>query len=303
MNSILGSGFEFRLLIGRCRDGLHFSALLLVALLQRSPALEGVTRMGERIAISRGVEVLRSGFALASLGAVQSLVGATTFIAKQGSTPIIDATPQQTRLRNPATGTVGVALNPVAFTYTGTPSAPQYWVITGALPQGLTISPLPNSGVVSSPYPVITGTPIESGSFTLFAQAYGIGGRGIPEPIVFAVVANVHSADSDKNFKISLLELTRVIELYNTRNGTTRTGCYAVASTSTEDGFYPDADRASLATVSLSSYHSADSNRDGKVSLLELTRVIELYNTRTGSTRTGAYKLQTGTEDGFAPSP
>ena len=60
----------------------------------------------------------------------------------------------------------------------------------------------------------------------------------------------------------------------------------------------PSTDKASLMV-----YHSADSNRDGKMSLLELTRVIELYNTRTGTTRTGAYKLQSGTEDGFAPGP
>ncbi len=49
--------------------------------------------------------------------------------------------------------------------------------------------------------------------------------------------------------------------------------------------------------------HSADVDRNMRISLMELTRVIELYNTRTGTTRTGAYKLQTGTEDGFAPSP
>jgi hypothetical protein len=187
--------------------------------------------MGERIAISHAVDVLRSGVALASLGAVQSLAGATTFIAVQGTVTIINATSQTATLRRPASGTVGSEMLPVAFTYTGAPSAPQYWVIGGSLPQGLTISPAPNLGVVRSTTPVITGTPIESGSFTLFAQAYGTGGQGIPEPIVFAVASNAHSADVDKNFKFSLLELTRVIELYNTRNGTTRTGCYAVAST------------------------------------------------------------------------
>jgi hypothetical protein len=51
------------------------------------------------------------------------------------------------------------------------------------------------------------------------------------------------------------------------------------------------------------SMHSADTNRDSKISLLELTRVIELYNYRSGSSRTGQYKLQSGTEDGFAPGP
>jgi hypothetical protein len=31
--------------------------------------------------------------------------------------------------------------------------------------------------------------------------------------------------------------------------------------------------------------------------------VIELYNVRSGTTRTGAYHAQGGTEDGFAPGP
>jgi hypothetical protein len=51
------------------------------------------------------------------------------------------------------------------------------------------------------------------------------------------------------------------------------------------------------------SMHTADSNRDGKISLTELTRVIELYNYRSGTTRTGQYKPQSGTEDGFAAGP
>jgi hypothetical protein len=49
--------------------------------------------------------------------------------------------------------------------------------------------------------------------------------------------------------------------------------------------------------------HSSDVDRKMRISLSELTRVIELYNTRTGTTRTGRYKLQSGTEDGFAANP
>jgi hypothetical protein len=33
------------------------------------------------------------------------------------------------------------------------------------------------------------------------------------------------------------------------------------------------------------------------------TRVIELYNNRSGMARSGAYRVQGGTEDGFAPGP
>jgi hypothetical protein len=112
-----------------------------------------------------------------------------------------------------------------------------------------------------------------------------------------------HSADTDADHRIGLLELTRVIELYNTRNGATRTGAYAVATGGTEDGFAIDAARTPVTVVTLARHHSADSNRDGKIALVELTRVIELYNYRNGSFRTGQYRVQEGTEDGFAPGP
>ena len=49
--------------------------------------------------------------------------------------------------------------------------------------------------------------------------------------------------------------------------------------------------------------NSADTNRDGKIGLLELPRVIELYNFREGVKGTGRYQVQAGTEDGFAPGP
>jgi len=49
--------------------------------------------------------------------------------------------------------------------------------------------------------------------------------------------------------------------------------------------------------------HSADSDRDGRIGLVELTRVIELYNYRSGTNRTGQYKSKGDTEDGFAPGP
>ncbi len=112
--------------------------------------------------------------------------------------------------------------------------------------------------------------------------------------IQIARALGYHSADTDQNWRLSLLELTRVIELYNTRDGTTRTGAYHTDAT-TEDGF-------AAGTGTIASHHSADTNQDGRLSLLELTRVIELYNTREGTTRTGAYhRTESETEDGFAP--
>lgn len=121
-----------------------------------------------------------------------------------------------------------------------------------------------------------------------------------PDPLF---LRHRHAADANRDGRLSLVELTRVIELFNTRNGTARTGCYAPASGSTEDGFTPDDSRSGSVSAALSRYHSGDSNRDGKLSLLELTRIIELYNYRNGTTRTGQYHVQAGTEDGFDPGP
>jgi len=111
-----------------------------------------------------------------------------------------------------------------------------------------------------------------------------------------------HNADSDGDGKIGLVELTRVIELYNARIGTTRTGRYMIVD-GTEDGFGLDAITPAAAPATLARLHSADSNRNATIGLVELTRVIELYNTRTGTVRTGTYHLLIGTEDGFAPGP
>jgi formylglycine-generating enzyme required for sulfatase activity len=122
-----------------------------------------------------------------------------------------------------------------------------------------------------------------------------------PDPLTVSA-ALYHSADTGRDLRIGLVELTRVIELYNTRIGTARTGCYKI-EVGSEDGFSPESTRTASTVVTLESWHSADSNRDGKIGLLELTRVIELYNYRSGSTRTGAYHLEVGTEDGFAPGP
>jgi hypothetical protein len=122
-----------------------------------------------------------------------------------------------------------------------------------------------------------------------------------PSPLLVPQITT-HSADTNADFRISLVELTRVIELYNTRLGTTRTGRYLIQDGS-EDSYGLDRVTPAGAPVTITRFHSADSNRNAEMSLLELTRVIELYNVRSGSVRTGAYRLQADTEDGFAPGP
>ncbi len=49
--------------------------------------------------------------------------------------------------------------------------------------------------------------------------------------------------------------------------------------------------------------HAAGTPLDGKFNFSELRRVIELYNSRAGTVRTGQYRVVAGTEDGFAPGP
>jgi hypothetical protein len=122
-----------------------------------------------------------------------------------------------------------------------------------------------------------------------------------PDPLMVPQLL-YHSADESHDGEINLLDLTRVIELYNTHNGSTRTGAYTDQA-GTEDGFAPDPTRTPGATAALPTYHSADEVQNGTISLLDLTRVIELYNHHSGSTRTGQYHPQAGTEDGFAPGP
>ena len=122
-----------------------------------------------------------------------------------------------------------------------------------------------------------------------------------PNPLSVARVGP-HSADTNRDFRLNLIELTRVIELYNTRITTVRTGRYLVQA-GTEDGFTPDGVTPDAATVTLTSYHSADVNRDGKLSIPELTRVILLYNTHAATVRTGAYHPDLLGEDAYNPGP
>lgn len=146
------------------------------------------------------------------------------------------------------------------------------------------VGPIALTGAVS--HEPTTGTIIES--------------ETLPHPLWIGVSPAFHDADTDRDSRLNLPELLRVISLYNTRSGTTRTGRYRVLS-GTPDGFDPDT--SSDAPSSLSRYHSGDFDRDGSISLPELLRVIELYNTRAGTTRTGAYGVDDDSPDGFTPDP
>ena len=148
--------------------------LMLMTLLQRAPAVRPVVAAAENLVIKSPLgQLLRGAFTVAGLGAMHSRAGATTFVRNPAS--------------NPLPGNVGAPLS-MTFTYTGTPSAPQYFRVTGTLPPGLRFTPALSNGNVISRNPVISGTPTAGGEYTIFVQGFGTGGNGPLEPIRFSIV-------------------------------------------------------------------------------------------------------------------
>ncbi len=211
------------------------------------------------------------------------------------------------------------------ITYSGQPGSvvwqvlvPQDWQLTAQNSQGTSSAPVTGvagllewrwTSLPASPV-VITYTlsvPSETlGSKAITAQAQVTNGEvtgavlAKPDPLILSMTPRPHSADLNGDYRIGLIELTRVIELYNTRNAalSRRTGAY-LPDVSGEDGFAANASATGAGKISR--YHDADTSRDAQINLLELTRVIEIYNQRSGAVRTGEYRVSSGTEDGFAP--
>ena len=175
-------------------SALNLPLALLLAVLQRTPALRVALGAGHGGASSLIVALVRSVFTVGALGATHTLVGASTLIVTQGTNTIIrvSSDPREPAVRTSAVGQPGTPIVPIAFTYTGTPSNPQYYAISGKLPDGLTFSPAVRNGIVTAGFPVttITGTPVVSGQFTVSIQGYGTGGNGPREPITFDISAS-----------------------------------------------------------------------------------------------------------------
>lgn len=120
-----------------------------------------------------------------------------------------------------------------------------------------------------------------------------------------------HSADYNKNWRIDVAELSRVISFNNTAYLITgnKSSCYSV-DTGSVDGFAGDVTRDPSAPVTLSKYHSADYNLDGRIDNAELNRVTELYNYKylnvqtVTTVRTGQYHDNCpDSQDGFGLGP
>lgn len=94
-----------------------------------------------------------------------------------------------------------------------------------------------------------------------------------------------YSADSNKDWAISLSEVLRVIQFYNLNGLHCQNG--------TEDGYAPGPGSTACAP------HSTDyAPQNWQISLSELLRAIQLFNLNNG-----VYRTATGSEDGFAPGP
>jgi hypothetical protein len=157
--------------VGRWLRWVNLPVGILVALLQRTPALRMAAAAGDYVIASPVGQVLRAAFTLAALGAMHSRAGATTFVTSEPS---------------PVSGRVGATLS-YAFTYTGTPSLPQSFTVSGTLPPGLNYIPAPLNGVLRTGTPAISGVPTQAGTYTIMVRGIGVGGQGPLETIQFVI--------------------------------------------------------------------------------------------------------------------
>lgn len=156
---------------------IHFPGAVLFALLQRTPALRVAISAENAFAAPTLGAVLRAAFTgLASLGAVHTLAGPTTFIVQQGNARIYES-PEfgPPRINLPATGTVGTGITSVAFTVVEAPTPAGSYEVKN-LPPGLSVPGANSSGVVNpspfNPTGSIIGTPTTPGTYSVLITAY-----------------------------------------------------------------------------------------------------------------------------------
>ena len=154
---------KFILRFHRHLPWINLPVAALLALLQRTPLLRVVSAAESLVHASPVGHVLRSAFtAVASLGAVQALAGATQFSVSSTS----------------VRGTVGTAVQVVAFSVTGANAQPGTYRVAG-LPPGVTMTGVAANGILNGSTGTLSGTPTASGTFLASITAYqNAGARG-----------------------------------------------------------------------------------------------------------------------------
>lgn len=154
---------KFILRFHRHLPWINLPVAALLALLQRTPLLRVVSAAESLVHASPVGHVLRSAFtAVASLGAVQALAGATQFSVSSTS----------------VRGTVGTAVQVVAFSVTGANAQPGSYRVAG-LPPGVTMTGVAANGILNGSTGTLSGTPTASGTFLASITAYqNAGARG-----------------------------------------------------------------------------------------------------------------------------
>jgi hypothetical protein len=137
---------------------LNLPGTLLIALLQRTPAVRVVATAADTVLASPATSVLKAAVStLGALGAMHSMAGATALSPSQPS---------------PASATAGVPTT-LVFTVTGSPAAPQSYTFAGSVPPGMTFRALggTGAGTVSGPINTSTvqlsGTPTTAGTYVI----------------------------------------------------------------------------------------------------------------------------------------
>lgn len=139
---------------------LHFPAVALMVLLQRIPMLRAAIAW-ESVASVRTVSILQ--------GALVGAFATTEVHAQAGATTLSPAPGEN---GNPGRGVVGEPFQ-AAIAIVGAPVVAASYQVTGDLPAGLVIEGLNNTIFNGAAVP-ITGTPTESGTFTVFIAGWNM---------------------------------------------------------------------------------------------------------------------------------
>ncbi len=154
---------------------------MLVALLQRTPVVRLATTAEEFVLAAPAGTLLRSAVgAVASLGALHSLAGATTL--------------QTNGHPSPFNVTAGTAVPTVFFTVTGTQSAPGSWRIGGSIPPGLSFSGRTTPGTVNVSTLQLSGAPTTANQYAVTLQAFEGPNLSLTSSPVYTYVINVAAA-------------------------------------------------------------------------------------------------------------